>query len=85
LKSLCVLCRVTFWRRPEFVERTAAYCRSEITAEQWNAAVAVNLTAAFLCTQGAFRIMKLHSLEKKQLIKTARAGSARAPAAYQVL
>jgi hypothetical protein len=27
----------------------------------------------------------LHSLEKKQLIKTARAGSARAPAAYQVL
>jgi hypothetical protein len=27
----------------------------------------------------------LHSLEKKQLIKTARAGSARAPAVYQVL
>ena len=27
----------------------------------------------------------LQSLEKKQLIKTARAGSARAPAAYQVL
>ena len=27
----------------------------------------------------------LHSLEKKQLIKTARAGSARAPALYQVL
>jgi sugar-specific transcriptional regulator TrmB len=26
----------------------------------------------------------LQSLEKKQLIKTARAGSARAPAAYQV-
>ena len=27
----------------------------------------------------------LQSLEKKQLIKTARAGSARAPAVYQVL
>ena len=27
----------------------------------------------------------LQSLEKKQLIKTARAGSARAPAIYQVL
>jgi len=30
----------------------------EITVEQWSAAVAVNLTAAFLCTQEAFRIMK---------------------------
>ncbi len=30
----------------------------EVTVEQWNAAVAVNLTAAFLCTQEAFRIMK---------------------------
>jgi len=30
----------------------------EVTAEQWNAAVAVNLTAAFPCTQEAFRSMK---------------------------
>jgi NAD(P)-dependent dehydrogenase (short-subunit alcohol dehydrogenase family) len=30
----------------------------EVTAEQWNAAVAVNLTAAFLCTQEAFRSTK---------------------------
>lgn len=52
----CVV--VNFWRRPESIERTAAYCRSEITAEHWNAAVAVNLTAAFPCTQEAFRIMK---------------------------
>ena len=37
---------------------TPAVPLEEITAEQWNAAVAVNLTAAFLCTQEAFRSMK---------------------------
>ena len=30
----------------------------EITFEQWSAAVAANLTGAFLCTQHAFRMMK---------------------------
>jgi NAD(P)-dependent dehydrogenase (short-subunit alcohol dehydrogenase family) len=30
----------------------------ELTIEQWNAVVAVNLTGAFLCAQGAFRLMK---------------------------
>ncbi|MBI4663668.1 MAG: SDR family oxidoreductase [Verrucomicrobia bacterium] len=30
----------------------------ELTFEQWQAVVAVNLTGAFLCTQEAFRIMK---------------------------
>jgi NAD(P)-dependent dehydrogenase (short-subunit alcohol dehydrogenase family) len=30
----------------------------DLTVEQWKAAVDINLTAAFLCTQEAFRIMK---------------------------
>ncbi|MGY3451662.1 SDR family oxidoreductase [Bradyrhizobium sp. USDA 4353] len=30
----------------------------ELTMEQWNSVVATNLTAPFLCTQHAFRIMK---------------------------
>lgn len=30
----------------------------QLTPEQWNAVVAVNLTGAFLCAQAAFRIMK---------------------------
>ena len=30
----------------------------ELTFEQWKAVVDVNLTGAFLCTQGAFRLMK---------------------------
>jgi NAD(P)-dependent dehydrogenase (short-subunit alcohol dehydrogenase family) len=30
----------------------------DVTAEQWNAVVAVNLTGAFLCAQGAVRLMK---------------------------
>ncbi len=30
----------------------------ELTYEQWQTAVAINLTGAFLCTQEAFRIMK---------------------------
>jgi NAD(P)-dependent dehydrogenase (short-subunit alcohol dehydrogenase family) len=37
---------------------TPAAPLEEITAEQWSAAVAVNLTAAFLCTQEAFQSMK---------------------------
>jgi NAD(P)-dependent dehydrogenase (short-subunit alcohol dehydrogenase family) len=30
----------------------------DVTVEQWNAVVAVNLTGPFLCTQAAFRLMK---------------------------
>ncbi len=30
----------------------------ELGADQWQAAVDINLTGAFLCTQGAFRLMK---------------------------
>ncbi|MGB3289775.1 MAG: SDR family oxidoreductase [Burkholderiaceae bacterium] len=30
----------------------------DMTYEQWQAAVDINLTGAFLCTQGAFRLMK---------------------------
>ena len=30
----------------------------DVTVEQWNAIVAVNLTGPFLCTQAAFRLMK---------------------------
>ncbi len=30
----------------------------ELTVDQWNKVVAVNLTGSFLCAQGAFRIMK---------------------------
>lgn len=33
----------------------------EITFEQWSNVVAANLTGAFLCTQGAFRLMKAQS------------------------
>src|SRR5690606_10863571 len=33
----------------------------EITLEQWNAVVGVNLTGAFLCTREAFRVMKSQS------------------------
>jgi NAD(P)-dependent dehydrogenase (short-subunit alcohol dehydrogenase family) len=33
----------------------------EITFEQWSAVVAANLTGAFLCTQQAFKLMKVQS------------------------
>lgn len=33
----------------------------DVTFEQWSSVVAVNLTGAFLCTQGAFRLMKRQS------------------------
>lgn len=33
----------------------------ELTFDQWNAVVSVNLTGAFLCTQAAFRMMKKQS------------------------
>jgi sugar-specific transcriptional regulator TrmB len=49
----------------------------------------VEVKAAVLAEAAKIPLGSLHSvlqsLEKKQLIKTARAGSARAPAAYQVL
>jgi NAD(P)-dependent dehydrogenase (short-subunit alcohol dehydrogenase family) len=37
---------------------TPAMPMEDITFEQWSAVVAVNLTGAFLCTQGAIRMMK---------------------------
>ena len=36
----------------------AAMSLEELGADQWQAAVDINLTGAFLCTQGAFRLMK---------------------------
>jgi sugar-specific transcriptional regulator TrmB len=49
----------------------------------------VEVKAAVLAEAAQIPLGSLHSvlqsLEKKQLIKTARAGSARAPAVYQVL
>jgi NAD(P)-dependent dehydrogenase (short-subunit alcohol dehydrogenase family) len=36
----------------------AALPFEDLSLEQWNAVVAVNLTGAFLCARGAFRIMK---------------------------
>ncbi len=40
----------------------------EITLEQWNAVVAVNLTGAFLCTREAFRLMKTQSPQGGRII-----------------
>ena len=40
----------------------------ELSHEQWTAAVATNLTAPFLCTQHAFRIMKAQSPQGGRII-----------------
>ncbi len=40
----------------------------EVTFENWQASVAVNLTGAFLCTQHAFRIMKAQSPKGGRII-----------------
>jgi NAD(P)-dependent dehydrogenase (short-subunit alcohol dehydrogenase family) len=40
----------------------------ELTAEQWNAVVAVNLTGSFLCAQAAFRMMKEQSPQGGRII-----------------
>jgi NAD(P)-dependent dehydrogenase (short-subunit alcohol dehydrogenase family) len=55
----------------------------DVTFEQWQAVVAVNLTGMFLCTQAAFRLMKEQSPRGGRIINngsisayTPRAGSA---------
>ncbi|HEX6785890.1 MAG TPA: SDR family oxidoreductase, partial [Acidimicrobiales bacterium] len=40
----------------------------DLTVEQWNAVVAVNLTGPFLCTQEAFRIMKTQNPQGGRII-----------------
>ena len=40
----------------------------ELTLEQWQRVVSVNLTGAFLCTQAAFRIMKAQSPKGGRII-----------------
>ena len=58
--------------------------RSKMDANKQVAAKAAVLAEAAQIPLGSLHSV-LQSLEKKQLIKTARAGSARAPAVYQVL
>jgi hypothetical protein len=58
--------------------------RSKMDANKQVEAKAAVLAEAANIPLGSLHSV-LHSLEKKQLIKTARAGSARAPAVYQVL
>jgi NAD(P)-dependent dehydrogenase (short-subunit alcohol dehydrogenase family) len=40
----------------------------ELSFEDWNRAIATNLTGAFLCTQQAFRIMKAQSPQGGRII-----------------
>lgn len=40
----------------------------DLTFEQWSGVVAANLTGAFLCTQGAFRLMKRQSPKGGRII-----------------
>ncbi len=47
---------------------TPAMPIEEISYEQWSAAVAVNLTGPFLCTQEAFRLMKSQSPQGGRII-----------------
>jgi NAD(P)-dependent dehydrogenase (short-subunit alcohol dehydrogenase family) len=47
---------------------TPAMPLEDISVEQWNAVVAVNLTGPFLCTQEAFRIMKAQSPQGGRII-----------------
>ena len=58
--------------------------RSQMDEQGQIAAKAADLAKAAQIPLGSLHSV-LQSLEKKQLIKTLRAGSARAPAAYQVL
>ncbi len=61
-----------------------AALHSKMDEHKQVAAKAVDLAEAAQIPLGSLHSV-LQSLEKKQLIKTTRAGSARAPAAYQVL
>ena len=58
--------------------------RAKMDEHKQVAAKAADLAAAAQIPLGSLHSV-LQSLEKKQLIKTVRAGSARAPAVYQVL
>jgi hypothetical protein len=72
---------------PELSSRQSAVLgalRSTMDEHKQVAAKAAALAEAAQIPLGSLHSV-LHSLEKKQLIKTARAGSARAPAVYQVL
>jgi hypothetical protein len=72
---------------PELSARQSAVLgalRSTMDEHKQVAAKAVILAEAAQIPLGSLHSV-LHSLEKKQLIKTDRAGSARAPAVYQVL
>jgi len=48
----------------------------EITVEQWRSVVDVNLTGMFLCTQGAFRLMKRQSPRGGRIINNGSISSA---------
>jgi hypothetical protein len=72
---------------PELSARQSAVLgalRAEMDANNQVAAKAAVLAKAAQIPLGSLHAV-LQSLEKKQLIKTVRAGSARAPAVYQVL
>ena len=72
---------------PELSARQSAVLgalRAEMDANNQVAAKAAVLAEAAQIPLGSLHSV-LQSLEKKQLIKTVRAGSARAPAVYQVL
>ena len=72
---------------PELSARQSAVLgalRAKMDANNQVAAKAAVLAAAAQIPLGSLH-SALQSLEKKQLIKTVRAGSARAPAVYQVL
>jgi len=72
---------------PELSSRQSAVLgalRSTMDEHKQVAAKAAALAEAAQIPLGSLHSV-LHSLEKKQLIKTDRAGSARAPAVYQVL
>jgi len=72
---------------PELSQRQLAVL--EVLRAKMNGSNVVEEKAAVLAEAAQIPLGSLHSvlqsLEKKQIIKTARAGSARAPAVYQVL
>jgi hypothetical protein len=73
--------------KPELSPRQSAVLgalRAKMDANKRVEAKAAVLAEAAKIPLGSLHSV-LHLLEKKQLIKTARAGSARAPAVYQVL
>ena len=55
----------------------------EITYEQWNEVVSINLTGAFLCAQGAFRLMREQSPRGGRIINNGSI-SAHAPRPHSI-